>query len=80
MRPIVLCILDGWGESSQTNQNAVALAHTPVFDLLRASCPTASLSASGTDVGLPNGQMGNSEVGHMNLGACLLYTSDAADE
>ncbi len=68
-RPIVLCILDGWGESDAREHNAIAQAHTPHWDALRATYPFATLSASEADVGLPVGQMGNSEVGHMNIGA-----------
>ncbi len=68
-RPAVLCILDGWGLRSETEGNAVALAKTPAYDWVMAHCPTATLRASGEDVGLPPGQMGNSEVGHTNLGA-----------
>ena len=68
-KPVVLCILDGWGERAETGHNAVALAHTPTWDRLQAGHPTALLKASELDVGLPAGQMGNSEVGHMNLGA-----------
>ena len=67
--PVVLVILDGWGLAPPGPGNAVALAATPVFDRLWASYPTATLSASGEAVGLPEGQMGNSEVGHLNLGA-----------
>ncbi len=69
MGPVVLCILDGWGLSPSREANAVALGHTPNFDRIRASCPHARLAAHGPDVGLPEGQMGNSEVGHMNIGA-----------
>jgi 2,3-bisphosphoglycerate-independent phosphoglycerate mutase len=68
-KPVVLCILDGWGLRAETANNAVALADTPVYDNLLATCPNATLKTSGTDVGLPDGQMGNSEVGHMNIGA-----------
>lgn len=68
-RPVVLCILDGWGYREETRDNAVALANTPVWDALYANYPTGFLKACGLDVGLPEGQMGNSEVGHMNLGA-----------
>ena len=67
--PVVLCILDGWGHRTETAYNAVALANTPVFDTLLANSPNSYLSASGYDVGLPDGQVGNSEVGHMNIGA-----------
>ena len=68
-RPVVLCILDGWGERTETDNNAIAAAATPVFDRLKATGPFAVLDASEGFVGLPSGQMGNSEVGHMNLGA-----------
>jgi len=68
-RPTVLCILDGWGERSAQDDNAIALANTPTWDRLYRDCPTTRLNASAQDVGLPAGQMGNSEVGHMNLGA-----------
>lgn len=68
-RPVILCILDGWGLSDETEANAVALADTPVFDRLMAECPNSTLAAHGPDVGLPEGQMGNSEVGHTNIGA-----------
>ncbi len=68
-RPVVLCILDGWGLRAESEGNAVALARTPVFDGLMESRPSARLAASGEHVGLPAGQMGNSEVGHTNIGA-----------
>ncbi|NQW11581.1 MAG: 2,3-bisphosphoglycerate-independent phosphoglycerate mutase [Alphaproteobacteria bacterium] len=68
-RPVLLCIMDGWGERRETTANAIALADTPVFDRLRKTWPTGFLNASEEHVGLPKGQMGNSEVGHMNLGA-----------
>jgi 2,3-bisphosphoglycerate-independent phosphoglycerate mutase len=68
-KPVVLCILDGWGLRDEREGNAVAQAHTPVFDRIWADCPHATLAAHGPDVGLPEGQMGNSEVGHMNIGA-----------
>ena len=68
-KPVVLCILDGWGLSEDTRYNAVAQAHTPTFDRLMATAPHAKLLACGPDVGLPEGQMGNSEVGHTNIGA-----------
>lgn len=67
--PTVLCILDGWGLRDEAEGNAPVLAKTPNFDRLMASCPTATLVTHGPDVGLPEGQMGNSEVGHMNIGA-----------
>lgn len=67
--PVVLMILDGWGLSDDTAGNAPYLAKTPNFDRIWRDCPHATLSASGEDVGLPAGQMGNSEVGHTNIGA-----------
>ena len=75
-RPVVLIILDGWGLSETRFGNAPALAHTPNFDRLMATCPTATLMTSGRDVGLPEGQMGNSEVGHMNIGAGRVVVMD----
>ncbi len=68
-RPVMLTILDGWGWREAPEDNAVRLARTPVFDRLWQSCPHAFLRTSGLDVGLPAGQMGNSEVGHLNIGA-----------
>ena len=68
-RPIVLCILDGYGLTSRVDGNAVKLANTPNLDDLMAMYPTTTIQASGNAVGLPEGQMGNSEVGHMNIGA-----------
>jgi 2,3-bisphosphoglycerate-independent phosphoglycerate mutase len=68
-RPVMLAILDGWGWRENTADNAVRQARTPSFDRLWASCPHALLHTSGKDVGLPAGQMGNSEVGHLNIGA-----------
>ncbi len=68
-RPVMLCILDGWGERDGGEDNAIYNADTPVWDRMMAEYPTARLEASALDVGLPEGQMGNSEVGHMNLGA-----------
>ncbi|MDQ0514022.1 2,3-bisphosphoglycerate-independent phosphoglycerate mutase [Mycoplasmoides fastidiosum] len=74
-KPIVLCIMDGWGLTDLNPGNAVALASTPNYDALWNKYPHATLLASGTAVGLPEGQMGNSEVGHMNLGAGrIVYT------
>lgn len=67
--PVALIILDGWGLREEADQNAVKLAEPPVFTRLWASYPHATLQASGEAVGLPAGQMGNSEVGHTNLGA-----------
>ncbi len=68
-KPVVLCILDGWGDRDETEANAPALARTPNFDRIRAAGPAAHLTTHGPDVGLPRGQMGNSEVGHTNIGA-----------
>ncbi len=67
--PVALVILDGWGIGPQSDSNAVRLAQTPHFDRLWREYPRTTLSASGEDVGLPPGIMGNSEVGHLNLGA-----------
>ena len=68
-RPIVLCILDGYGLSDRVDGNAVKLANTPNLDDLMQMYPTTTLKACGNAVGLPEGQMGNSEVGHLNIGA-----------
>jgi 2,3-bisphosphoglycerate-independent phosphoglycerate mutase len=68
-RPVVLCVLDGWGEAPPAPDNAIELANTPNWHRFREAYPRALLEASSRDVGLPAGQMGNSEVGHMNLGA-----------
>lgn len=72
--PVILCIMDGWGLGPAGDTNAVSSANTPVFDRLMANYPNATLEASGPAVGLPEGQPGNSEVGHMNIGAgrCVL--------
>ena len=75
-RPVMLLILDGWGWREETADNAVRLADTPTFDHLWHTCPRALLRASGTDVGLPEGQMGNSEVGHLNIGAGRIVKGD----
>jgi len=66
---MVLCVLDGWGARADAADNAIAAAHTPVWDGLLRTYPHSLLQCSGLDVGLPRGQMGNSEVGHMNIGA-----------
>jgi 2,3-bisphosphoglycerate-independent phosphoglycerate mutase len=68
-RPVMLVILDGFGWREDSADNAVRLAKTPTFSELWASCPHSLLHTSGRDVGLPEGQMGNSEVGHLNIGA-----------
>ncbi|MDA1091269.1 MAG: 2,3-bisphosphoglycerate-independent phosphoglycerate mutase [Proteobacteria bacterium] len=75
-RPVVLCILDGWGARDEGDDNAIALARTPNWDRLVASSPLARLHASEREVGLPAGQMGNSEVGHMNIGAGRIVMQD----
>ena len=75
-RPAILCVLDGWGWRPEKSENAIALANTPVFDRLVTECPSALLKTSGTDVGLPERQMGNSEVGHLNLGAGRVVNQD----
>ncbi|HIT59788.1 MAG TPA: 2,3-bisphosphoglycerate-independent phosphoglycerate mutase [Candidatus Fimousia stercorigallinarum] len=75
-RPTVLMILDGYGLSDKTEGNAIALAKTPVMDKLMAECPFQKGYASGMAVGLPDGQMGNSEVGHMNIGAGRIIYQD----
>ena len=68
-KPIVLTVLDGWGYRAETKGNAIALARKPTYDLLLRKFPNTLVNTSGPAVGLPEGQMGNSEVGHMNLGA-----------
>ena len=75
-RPVMLAILDGWGWREEEADNAVRLARTPTFDALWAAGPRAFLHTSGHDVGLPDGQMGNSEVGHLNLGAGRVVMQD----
>ena len=75
-RPVVLCVLDGWGVGAATDCNAIAQAKTPVWDQLMAARPHALLDASEHEVGLPLGQMGNSEVGHMNIGAGRIVLQD----
>ena len=78
-RPVVLCVLDGWGhrpDSADTADNAIDRAETPVWDGLIARCAHALLAASGRAVGLPEGQMGNSEVGHMTIGAGRVVMQD----
>ena len=75
-RPVMLVILDGWGWREDSTDNAVRQARTPSFDELWRSCPHAFLRTSGRDVGLPEGQMGNSEVGHLNIGAGRVVMQD----
>ena len=76
MKPVILTILDGWGLSDDTAANAPYLADTPTIDRLMATCPNATLITHGPDVGLPTGQMGNSEVGHTNIGAGRVVAMD----
>ncbi|MBX2833531.1 MAG: 2,3-bisphosphoglycerate-independent phosphoglycerate mutase [Micavibrio sp.] len=68
-RPVILTILDGWGIGDGGEYDAIASANTPCFDALMSECPNTTLTTFGEQVGLPEGQMGNSEVGHMNIGA-----------
>jgi 2,3-bisphosphoglycerate-independent phosphoglycerate mutase len=68
-KPMVLVVLDGWGHRAETDNNAIANARTPVWNGLLQDCPNTLIETSGMAVGLPDGQMGNSEVGHMTLGA-----------
>ncbi|CAH0278704.1 2,3-bisphosphoglycerate-independent phosphoglycerate mutase [Roseomonas sp. CECT 9278] len=75
-RPVMLVILDGWGWREDSADNAVRQARTPAFDALWSTCPHAFLRTSGADVGLPDGQMGNSEVGHLNIGAGRVVMQD----
>ncbi|MGF1594200.1 MAG: 2,3-bisphosphoglycerate-independent phosphoglycerate mutase [Kiloniellaceae bacterium] len=75
-RPVVLCILDGWGHREACENNAICQAATPNLDRLFAASPHALVDASEGEVGLPSGQMGNSEVGHMNLGAGRVVMQD----
>ncbi len=75
-KPVVLCILDGWGLSEDRSANAPALARTPHFDAIMQAAPHARLITHGPDVGLPRGQMGNSEVGHTNIGAGRVVAMD----
>jgi 2,3-bisphosphoglycerate-independent phosphoglycerate mutase len=84
--PVVLVILDGWGYRQAQEANAIAAANTPIFDSLAVAYPSTIIRTSGKDVGLPEGQMGNSEVGHLNLGAGrivpqeLVRISDAVED
>src|SRR5215207_9876323 len=75
-RPVMLVVLDGWGWREERADNAVRQARTPTFDRLWSTCPRAFLRTSGRDVGLPDGQMGNSEVGHLNIGAGRVVKQD----
>ncbi|MBW6507500.1 MAG: 2,3-bisphosphoglycerate-independent phosphoglycerate mutase, partial [Rhodobacteraceae bacterium] len=75
-KPVVLCILDGWGLRVEPEGNAPLLANTPNYDWIMGNCPNATLVTHGHDVGLPAGQMGNSEVGHTNIGAGRVVAMD----
>ncbi|ETO92521.1 2,3-bisphosphoglycerate-independent phosphoglycerate mutase [Legionella oakridgensis] len=75
-KPIVLLILDGWGVREDSQYNAIAAAHTPQWDAWWQTCPHIMLDASGSSVGLPDAQMGNSEVGHMHIGAGRIIAQD----
>ena len=75
-KPVVLMVLDGYGLNDRTEGNAIAMANTPVMDKLMKECPFVPGNASGLAVGLPDGQMGNSEVGHMNIGAGRIIYQD----
>lgn len=76
VRPVVLCVLDGWGCPTGAPDDAITAGNTPVFDRMMSECPHAVLQTSGAEVGLPPGQMGNSEVGHMNLGGGRVVKQD----
>jgi 2,3-bisphosphoglycerate-independent phosphoglycerate mutase len=76
VKPAVLLILDGWGMSDDPNYNAIKNANTPVWDRLWSEYPTTGITTSGAAVGLPGGQMGNSEVGHLNLGSGRVVYQD----
>ncbi|MCI5828409.1 MAG: 2,3-bisphosphoglycerate-independent phosphoglycerate mutase [Lachnospiraceae bacterium] len=75
-KPVVLMVLDGYGLNDNPDGNAIAMANTPVMDKLMKECPFVAGNASGLAVGLPDGQMGNSEVGHMNIGAGRIIYQD----
>src|SRR5256886_7639555 len=75
-KPLVLIILDGWGYRAETKANAIALARKPIYDKLLAEYPNTLIHTSGPFVGLPEGQMGNSEVGHLNIGAGRIVHMD----
>ena len=75
-KPYVLCIMDGFGKNPSDHGNAIAMAKKPNLDKLMAECPYTYIGASGMDVGLPDGQMGNSEVGHTNMGAGRVVYQD----
>ena len=78
MKKLGLIILDGWGIAPDSKGNAISQANIPFFKKLMTEYPSATLSTSGEDVGLPEGQMGNSEVGHLNIGAGRVVWQDLA--
>src|SRR5438309_6763547 len=75
-KPLVLVILDGWGYAPPSKANAISLARKPVYDRVLAEYPNTLIYTSGRYVGLPDGQMGNSEVGHLNMGAGRIIYMD----
>src|SRR5580698_3503911 len=75
-KPIVLTVLDGWGYRAETRGNAIAQARKPTYDSLIKNFPNTLIHTSGPYVGLPEGQMGNSEVGHLNIGAGRIVHMD----
>src|ERR687884_817161 len=75
-KPLVLVILDGWGYAPPSNANAISLARKPTYDRLLKEFPNTLIHTSGHYVGLPDGQMGNSEVGHLNIGAGRIVHMD----
>src|SRR5579864_3901239 len=75
-KPLILVILDGWGYRAETRANAIALARKPTYDRLLRDYPNTLIHTSGPYVGLPEGQMGNSEVGHLNIGAGRIVHMD----
>jgi len=76
--PLALIIIDGWGYSPARDGNAIALAQTPFYDELREKYPQTLLAAHGSRVGLPAGVMGNSEVGHLNIGSGRVVRMDVS--
>src|SRR5205085_10442957 len=76
-KPLVLVILDGWGYAPPSNANAISLAKKPNYDRLLSEYPNTLIHTSGRYVGLPDGQMGNSEVGHLNIGAGRIVMMDS---
>src|ERR1700676_3712158 len=75
-KPLILIILDGWGYRAEPKANAIALARKPVYDRLLREYPNTLIQTSGPYVGLPDGQMGNSEAGHLNIGAGRIVHMD----